>query len=378
MASFDVLVLGAGIVGCACAREFAQAGLRVGLVEPGAIAGEATSAAMGHIVALDDSPAQLALTAYSRQLWAELEGQLPASVEAAHPGTLWIAADEEEFAALRGKRGAYAAAGVGAEVLDATALAEAEPRLRPGLAGAMLVPEDGVVAPAAAAQFFFEQAVEAGAVLLQGHRAVSAGKGTVRLDDGAAHTAARIVIATGAEMRLVPGIALVERKGQLALTVPSPGLLRHQIVELGYLKSAHQLTGESIAFNVQPRRTGEVLIGSSRQTGLQSGTLDPAIDRDLMRRMIERACEFMPVLSTLAISRTWAGFRAATPDKMPYLGPTDDATVLLAMGFEGLGITTAPAAGRILLDYILERRSAIDPLPYLPGRVQATVVSKMD
>jgi glycine/D-amino acid oxidase-like deaminating enzyme len=368
MASFDVLILGAGIVGCACAREFAQAGLRVGIAEPGAIAGEATSAAMGHIVVLDDSPAQLTLTAYARSLWTELSPQLPANVEAGFPGTLWIAGDHRELEALQTKQAIYAKAGVMAELLTAAMLAEQEPYLRPGLAGALLVPHDGVLAPAAGARFFFDQAMQAGAVLLRGRAAIRASQGTVQLDDGSTHTAAHIVIATGAHMRLAPSVPMQQRKGQLLLTVPSPGLLRHQIVELGYLRSAHQLTGESIAFNIQPRRSGEILIGSSRQ----SGTLDPAIDQPLLQRMLERAYSFMPALAGLATARTWTGFRAATPDKIPYLGPTEDPSVLLAMGFEGLGITTAPAAARLLLDHILGRPSAIDPAPYLPVRIATT------
>jgi glycine/D-amino acid oxidase-like deaminating enzyme len=366
MASFDVLILGAGIVGCACAREFAQAGLHVGLVEPGPIAAEATSAAMGHLVVLDDSPAQLTLTAYALSLWAELSALLPVSVEAAFPGTLWIATDDHEFAALRSKQAAYAKAGVAAELLDATQLAQSEPHLRPGLAGALLVPHDGVLAPAAAAHFFFEQAIQAGALLLRG-AAVRASGGTVQLDDGSMHSALHIVIATGADMRLAPSVPMQLRKGQLLLTVPSPGLLRHQIVELGYLRSAHQLMGESIAFNIQPRLSGQILIGSSRQ----SGTLDPAIDQPLLQRMVERAYTFMPALASLATSRTWTGFRAATPDKIPYIGSTEDPSILLAMGFEGLGITTAPAAARLLLDHILQRPSAIDPTPYLPARIAA-------
>ncbi len=88
--------------------------------------------------------------------------------------------------------------------------------------------------------------------------------------------------------------------------------------------------------------------------------------------MLQRAYSFMPALAGLATSRTWTGFRAATPDKIPYLGPTEDPSVLLAMGFEGLGITTAPAAARLLLDHIFQRPSAIDPTPYLPARITTT------
>jgi glycine/D-amino acid oxidase-like deaminating enzyme len=366
MANFDILILGAGIVGCACASEFAEAGFRVGLVEPNAVAGAATGAAMGHIVVLDDSPAQLAFTAYARSLWIDLQPQLPQSVEARTPGTLWIAEGAEEMAALPQRQRAYAAAGVAAELLDSQSLAEAEPHLRQGLGGALLVPQDSVVDPTAAAFFFFDRAMRAGAVLLHGE-AIRATSGAVELSDGSIHTAAHIVIATGAAMHLAPRVPVIKRKGQLVLTAPGPTVLHHQVVELGYLKSAHSLQSESIAFNVQPRKSGKVLIGSSRQTG----TDDPTVDQPLLGRMIERACSFMPVLSQLSHERAWAGFRAATPDKIPYLGPTDDPTVLLAMGFEGLGITTAPAAARLLLDHLLGRASAIDRTPFLPERIKS-------
>jgi glycine/D-amino acid oxidase-like deaminating enzyme len=222
-----------------------------------------------------------------------------------------------------------------------------------------------VLDPTAAAFFFFDRAIRAGAVLLHGE-AIRAASGTVELSDGSVHTAAHIVIATGAAMHLAPWVPLIKRKGQLVLTAPGPTLLHHQVVELGYLKSAHSLQSESIAFNVQPRNSGKVLIGSSRQTG----TDDTAVDQPLLVRMIERACSFMPVLSQLSYERAWAGFRAATPDKIPYLGPTDDPTVLLAVGFEGLGITTAPAAARLLLDHRLGRASSIDRTPFLPERIK--------
>src|SRR4051794_29294126 len=72
--SFDVAVVGGGIVGAACAMSCAAAGLTVAVVEPGPIGGGATAAGMGHIVVMDDSPAQLALTHYSRALWMAMVG----------------------------------------------------------------------------------------------------------------------------------------------------------------------------------------------------------------------------------------------------------------------------------------------------------------
>src|SRR5207253_2079370 len=122
------------------------------------------------------------------------------------------------------------------------------------------------------------------------------------------------------------------------ITESYPGFLRHQVVELGYLKSAHSAAADSVAFNLQPRASGQILIGSSRQYDNE----DPAIDQHIVRRIMERACEYMPEVSTLSVLRTWTGFRAATPDKLPLIGPsTNDPKVLLATGHEGLGITTS-------------------------------------
>src|SRR5512140_723360 len=122
-ASYDVAIAGGGIVGAACAMSCAAAGLSVAVVEPGPIGGGATAAGMGHIVVMDDSPAQIALTLYSRQLWIELSDQLPAEVDYHPCGTMWVAADEEELAEVRRKKQVYDEIGVKAEILDAQALA---------------------------------------------------------------------------------------------------------------------------------------------------------------------------------------------------------------------------------------------------------------
>lgn len=371
MSQFDVLVLGAGIVGCACALEAARAGLRVGIVEPGVPGGAATAAGMGHIVVMDDSAAQLTLTQYSRSLWQGLRPQLSPAVEYETRGTLWVAADEEEMDEVRAKQNTYASINVASRVLDAAELAAEEPHLRSGLAGALLVPDDGVIYPPAAAGFFLTEAIRLGAVLVRGHAAVGIGKGKVTLDDGSVSGAGNIIVATGVATKLLPWVPIQRRKGHLLITDRHPGFLHHQLVELGYLKSAHKLQGDSVAFNIQPRQTGQLLIGSSRQYGSE----DPAVDAQILRQMLERAREYMPALAQVSGLRVWTGFRAATPDKLPLIGPTEDATVLLAMGFEGLGITNATGAARLLLDQMLKRRPEIDPTPYLPERVSRGVAT---
>ncbi len=367
MEMFDAVILGAGIVGAACAYECAASGLRVAVVEPGVPSGGASGAGMGHLVVMDDSPAQLALTQYSRDLWRELQNTLPAAVEFEECGTLWIAADEEEMQEVFAKRTAYTKWGVETEVLDEQMLREAEPNLRAGLLGALRVPNDAVIYPPTAAGHFLERAQQMGAQLLCGRRAVEAGKGEVLLEDSTRLRAGHIVIATGADVSLCPWVNMQRRKGHLAITDRYPGVLRHQLVELGYLKSAHSLMEDSVAFNLQPRKTGQLLIGSSRQYGDVSAQVEP----EMLRRMLDRAVEYMPMLAGLAVIRVWTGVRAATPDKLPLIGPTTDSTVLLAMGFEGLGITNAPGAARLMLHHITQAEIALDPRPFLPSRVGA-------
>jgi glycine/D-amino acid oxidase-like deaminating enzyme len=377
-AVYDVVVVGAGIVGAACADELARRGLRVAVVDRDIIGGGATAAGMGHIVVMDDSDAQFALTRYSQQLWQELRPELPDDVEYEQCGTIWVAADEEEMLEVRRKRDYYAKRGVPTEVLDPQALQCLEPNLRPGMAGGLLVAEDGVLYPPCAARFLMERAQGRGAKLHLGVPVTQIAHGQVRLTDGTDISAEIIVNASGAyATELTPGLEIKKRKGHLVITDRYPGFVRHQLVELGYLKSAHSTSGDSVAFNVQPRRTGQILIGSSRQYGAEH----KEVDNSMLARMLQRAQEYMPGLARMSTVRTWTGFRAATPDKLPLIGPwagsttgetigdtTRDKSILLATGHEGLGITTSLGTARILADQITGTTPEIPVEPYLPSR----------
>jgi glycine/D-amino acid oxidase-like deaminating enzyme len=362
----EVVIVGAGIVGAACAFELAAEGLRVLVIDEGFPSTGATGAAMGHIVVMDDSEAQFAITRYSQILWDDLCDQLPAAVEFDPCGTLWVAADEEEMAEVRRKFDYYRERGVNAEILDSQQVRDAEPRLRAPLTGALRVPGDSVVYPPCATGFLLQKARELGARIIHGRPVAAIGAGTVRLADGTVLAAAFIINAAGQSApQLSRGISIKPRKGHLVITDRYPNFLRHQVVELGYLKSAHSLTGDSVAFNVQPRKTGQILIGSSRQYGAQNSTVDESI----LARMLQRAFEYMPDLNSLSAIRVWTGFRPATPDKLPLIGPSpEDPSVLVAAGHEGLGITTSLATAKLICAQILGQRPAIPVQPYLPSR----------
>ena len=377
-AVFDVVVIGGGIVGAACAAECAAEKLKVAIVEARMIGGGATAAGMGHLVVMDDSEAQFALTSYSQQLWNELRDELPAEVEHDECGTIWVAADDEEMDEVFRKQRFYSERGVVVEVLDARALYEAEPNLRHGLVGGLRVPGDSVIYPPCAAQFFVDRAVNHGAKLFVGNVVETVTNEGVRLRDGSTIAAGLVVNAAGSwSPVLTPELNVKKRKGHLVITDRYPNFLRHQLVELGYLKSAHSLTADSVAFNIQPRTTGQLLIGSSRQFGVA----DSSVDVSILTRMLERAIEFLPALGKLSALRAWTGFRAATPDKLPLIGPAMLARstsaherLYLATGHEGLGITTSLGTAKLLVDQIMNRSPAIPIQPYLPSRIASEPV----
>jgi glycine/D-amino acid oxidase-like deaminating enzyme len=371
--SYDVLIIGAGIVGCACALECAREGQRVAVVERGNVGGGVTAAGMGHVVVMDDSPAQLALTAYSRLLWNRLSPELPPQVEYEPRGTIWIAAKEDELGEIASKQKAYSSIGVASQVLDARQLAQAEPYLRSGLAGGLLVPDDSVIYPPAAAAYLLEQAIGLGAVSLRGYEVVKIEHEAVRMQNGELFRAGKILLASGADTQLLPWLPIQKRKGHLLITDRYPGMVSHQLVELGYLASAHQIAADSVAFNLQPRQTGQILIGSSRQYGSEHA----GVDAGILKRMLDRAIEYMPSLRQVSGIRVWTGFRAASEDKLPLIGPSGEPSLFLAMGFEGLGITNALGAARLAVDALLGRASAIDRRPYLPERFEKTRVLGM-
>ena len=367
-AAQHAVVIGAGIVGAACADSLARLGHRVTVIESGPIGGGATAAGMGHLVVMDDSPAQLALTSRSLELWAELAPRLPEGAEYRTCGTLWVASDAEELNGILPKQAAYRAAGRSAEMLDAAELARVEPELRGGLYGGLRVPGDGVVYAPVAARFLLERS---GAALIRA-RVVGLTESAVQLNTGQILAADWVVVAGGAgASELLPDLPLRSRQGHLLITERGGMRVRHQLIELGYLRSAHASDADSVAFNVQPRPSGQLLIGSSRQFGRTSQ--EP--DWPLLRRMLARATEYLPGLRRASALRIWTGQRSATPDHLPIIGPHPARPgVYLALGHEGLGITAALGTAELLAADLGGPASALSAHDFGLGRFERQAV----
>jgi D-hydroxyproline dehydrogenase subunit beta len=359
----DLIIIGAGIIGAAIAREAANAGLHVQVLtqnEPGT---GVTATGMGHIVVLDDEPSELALCKLSSELWDGFAQTTEA--EYRRCGTLWVACNAKENALLEEKRIRLLAAGINATSIDSRDIPRFEPNLRSGLAGALLVERDAVVYAPRMAAYLLSAPCQTGCIDVRMAHVTGISRGVVQLYGGEKLVADAVVVAAGlASQDLLPELTLVPRKGHLVITDRYPGWVNHQVLEVGYSASAHG-SGESVAFNIQPRATGQLLLGSSRQPQVSTREVDPGV----LAKMIARAQEFMPKLSSLRAIRAWTGVRPGTPDGKPYIGRWPlVSNCWLAAGHEGLGITTALGTARLLIDQILQRPLSVDPSPYSPLR----------
>ena len=174
----DVIVIGAGIIGAACAQALARRGLQVLVLDAGLH--NATAAGMGHLLVLDDNPAELALSDYSLQRWRELGPDLPNGCAYRNNGTLWLAANAEEMAVAHSKFLNLQAQGIACELIGASAMRQREPELAEGLEGGLLIKGDGILYAPATANWMLEtpniRQRRARVAEVDGHR--------VRLDDG--------------------------------------------------------------------------------------------------------------------------------------------------------------------------------------------------
>lgn len=366
MTSSTAIVIGAGIVGSCCAWTLAHRGLKVSIVDPRGIGHGSTGAGMGHIVVMDDPAPELALTKRSRDLWDDLLPDLPEPMGYRRCGTLWIASDEVEFAEAGAKRSRLRAAGVECELLSGAQVAAAEPNLRPGLAGGLLVPGDSIVLPALVARWLLVEAGIVSARPMSARSVTSIAPHQVTLDDGSRLTADVIVNAAGLWARdLTHGLPLRARKGHLWMTRRAPNFCTHQIVALDYIKKAHSKDPVATSFNIQPRASGNLVVGSSRQFDVETPTIDAAILHD----MLDRAGAMMPGLPSLKTERVWTGLRAASPDGLPIIGShPSHPGLFLAAGHEGLGLTMSMATAELIADLATAATPTIDPTPYAPSR----------
>ncbi|MGW9244063.1 NAD(P)/FAD-dependent oxidoreductase [Streptomyces badius] len=380
----ELVIVGAGIVGAACAFHAASAGLGVTVLDRGPVGAGTTSRGEGNILLSDKEPGpELELARLSRDLWGEASEELGArSVEFESKGGLVAASTPEGLAALHAFAARQAAAGVRTELV--TCAREFEPHIAPGLPGAVHYPQDAQVQPVLAAAGLLQAAVRRGARVRTGE-AVAAVTGTggritgVRTADGSVLAADAVVNAAGTwggevGRRLGAPVEILPRRGFVLVTEPLPPMIRHKVYSADYVANVAS-NGEGLETScvVEGTRAGTILIGASRE---RVG-FDTAMNPDVVALLAAQACRLFPFLRDVHLIRAYRGFRPYCPDHLPVVGPDPRVPgVLHACGHEGAGIGLAPGTGALITAQLLGRpwRGA-DPAAHtglLPDRFLTT------
>jgi glycine/D-amino acid oxidase-like deaminating enzyme len=346
----EVLVVGAGIVGAAVARELAVRGVAVTLLDRGAVSSGTTGLGEGNVLLSDKDAARI-----------RRKGAL-----IVHPDEATWTAEPERLARVGVRE---------AELLDAAAVRAAEPALTGAICGASFFPGDLQCDPRRIARALAQEASEAGAEVRTGCDvvAIEPGRG-VRTRTGLIAGDA-VVLAAGpwsAGLAKSAGhrLPLEPRKGQLVqLAAPRPGMVIHKVVDGSYLASVTSgHAGLEVSTVVETTWQGDVLVGSSRE---RRG-FDLGIDAEVSDALVTRAALLFGELAALPVKAAWSGLRPWLPDHLPAIGPSRTVPGLwLATGHEGAGVGLGPVTGRLVAQLYCGEEAVVEPSPFDPDRFAA-------
>jgi glycine/D-amino acid oxidase-like deaminating enzyme len=381
----DVIIVGAGIVGAACARALAMDGFEVTVVDRGTVAGGTSSACEGNLLVSDKGPgAELDLARYASGLWQrtveDLRDQLgpeSPSVEYDAKGGLVAATTDTGAQSLLAFAASQRAVGIDAQVLDAREARALEPDLAPDIRVAVLYPEDAQVQPTIATEALLASARRHGARVLE-NRAVtgpvldpSGCLAGVATSAGDRLTASRVLIAAGpwsGDVAALFGLVLPvrPRRGELLVTSRMRHRIFHKVYDADYVGAVG--SGDSALQTssvVESTAAGTVLIGSSRQ---QVG-FDSRLQVDALAGIAAKALRLFPFLAGATVMRTYGGFRPYMPDHLPLIGEDPRLPGLWhATGHEGAGIGLSLATAAMIRDLMTGRSPALPVGPFSLSR----------
>jgi D-hydroxyproline dehydrogenase subunit beta len=372
----DVVVVGAGAVGAACAYFLVRAGLAVHVVERGSIAAGVSSACEGNLLVSDkEAGPELDLALYSRAIWDAELAEHRTRWEFEPKGGLVVVASELGVGALARLAARQRQAGI--EVRDVTAeeLPSYEPHLSRSLLAGAFYPQDAQVQPMLLVAHLLQLARELGAtvetqtpvtgMLRDGDRVTGVQTVTGTVSAGAVLNAAgpwasEVARLAGVEVSVLP------RRGFVLVTQPLPLTVHHKVYAGEYV--ANVLSPDSAlqtAPVVEGTRGGTILIGSSRE---RVG-FDRSVSLPVLGALAREAVSLFPVLATAKVMRSYLGFRPYCPDHLPVIGADSRAPGLWhASGHEGAGIGLSVGTGKLLAQAITGVPTDLSLTPFAPER----------
>jgi glycine/D-amino acid oxidase-like deaminating enzyme len=381
----DVVVVGGGIVGAACAFELAERGASVTLLEREELAAGASGRNNGLWVSPVD-PALLPMAKISLARYLEIAdaSPVPFRLDPEPIGLLAAALDEEEMRAGEAEHEPYRAAGVQVDRLEAEEVRRLEPAIASGVLGGWLVHHGHRLAPAALTVGLALMAAERGATVRH-HLPVRAllqerDRITGVLTDEGRIGADEVVVAAGpwSSSLLDPiGVRLpiTGARGWLVRLDPPPGLLRHLVASAGWEDATGRWEDGAVragsleevsaatATLLHPATDGSLIAGWSRQPVITPEAEEPGVPA----RIVRGAIRMVPALADAEIRSAWWGIRPLTPDERPAVGRLRDG-LSIAAGHGSEGVILGAGTGQLVASQLLGDDPPFDPEPFDPGR----------
>ena len=383
--SADVVIIGGGVIGAACAEALVREGFHTVLLERSSLAAGASGAgqtAVGWGLFMDDYDLRLWLMACA--LYREWAAS-GVDVDYRQPNAM-IVGEQDDEARLKAGVQELRARGVACEWLDQVALHKVEPGLSPAISGGALLEGIAQINPLRVVGELAQHASQFGAHIYTDTELIGVemkrGKVAAVLTNRGRIATGTIVIAAGSWSSQVGRllglrVPVWPQKGHILVTEPMSAMVRHMVTEARYeatVKGTVEVKVDAdgpepgpphVATVLQSQPQGQLLIGSSHEFA----GFDREVDLGRITELAQRACRLVPGLRQVRIIRTYAGLRPWTPDGRPLIGPTKQASgVVFATGHAGAGITLALLTGQLIADLMTGRAASVDPKPLSPDR----------
>ena len=333
----DVVVIGGGLAGLTSAWRAAQRGARVVLLERGELAAQASRAAAGMLAPAAEADlgerALLELGLRAARAWPAFAEEL-GNVGYLRCGTLMVARDADEAAALERELGFRAQLEVPMTRLRPSEARRLEPALAPTLRLALEAPDDHVADPRLLAPALADAARAAGAVLRTGAEVTAVGPDRVELAGGEVLRAGDVVVAAGAWAGELADVPVRPLKGQILRLrdLDGPGLLGRVLRwEGGY---------------IAPRGADRYVLGAT----MEDKGFDTTVTAGAVWELLRDASELVPGVLELELEETFAGLRPTTPDNTPIIGRSERTGLEFAAGHHRNGVLLASLTGELVAD----------------------------
>jgi len=374
---FDVVVVGGGVIGLACAWRLAQRGAEVAVLERGKPGGGATRVAAGMLAPVGEltfgEPELLELTLAAARMYPEFVAELEMATGEGtgyEPlGALHVALDRDEAAQLRRVHDLQRSLDLEAEWLSTRRCRELEPGLAPSFHGGVLAAAEAAIDPRALTEALLAACRDAGVEVrpgtevvdgifederLVGVRTAASGAskgqsdGQSKFDRPLDIRAQTVVLASGAWAGRADWLPDHAR--------PPVRPVKGQVVELrardGESPARHILASERVY--LVPRPDGRLIVGAT----VEEMGFDTAVTAGGVHELLREAYRLLPDVAEMELVDASAGLRPGTPDNLPLVGPGSIDGLVLATGHFRNGILLAPLAAEIVAELLSDRRSS--------------------